>query len=74
MLGEMVRVASRARVDVHTLEIANATDWISPEFRTSGRLEGLSTFMENPANLRVASGMIHLATATGGIPSKLGSG
>ena len=66
-LPEIVRAASRARVRVHTLQIGDLADMISPESRMSGRAEGPSMLSPTPDQMHFASSMLHLATATGGI-------
>jgi VWFA-related protein len=66
LLGEMVRVASNARVRVHSLQMGEASDWVGPESRTSGRPEGLS-IPTTKSTTPISSGMLHLATATGGV-------
>ena len=66
-LPEIVRSASRARVRVHTLQVGDFTDMISPESRMSGRGEGYNPMLETPHDMTFSSSMLHLATATGGI-------
>jgi VWFA-related protein len=66
LLGEVVGVASSPRVRVHSLQVDNVTDWMSPESRTSGRPEEL-TVPSTTSTTPVSSGMLHLATATGGV-------
>ena len=65
LLGEMVGVASSSRVRVHSLQMSNVTDWVSPESRISDRPEGLS--IPTQSRTPVSATMLHLATATGGV-------